>query len=409
MSVFLPPGDAMLPRVTVVLLGPFLLFTQVCVMRASADGQAQSVNQILARAEASYTQGNWKAAAEEYGQVVKLAPKNVVAYVRLGVAYQKLGMPEKAETAFQHAMSFDPTLPEVDVLLALSYIGLHKYQDAIPLLDKAVDKKSYDLPVRLVAGERLAEIYFRLEQDDEGLAVVLRLQKLAPDNPDVLYIASKAYATIWKNTVARMLKKDPNSYRVHQVLADVAEAQGRFADAAKEYRLIIKMEPQLPGFHYQLGRMILLADKTPAAKQEALAEFQKELEINRRDAPTYAEIGDIYLSRHDLKNAAQGFSSAINLQPSNVEARIGMGKVLLEQKDYASAAEQFEKAAEIDPTDEKAYYSLMLAYRNLGRMGEAKRASDKFNELSERKSREHSVMMQQLTAPLSEAAGPNSP
>lgn len=137
-------------------------------MRSQANGQGNNIAQMLARAEISYAQGNWKTAGEEYGQVIKLVPKNLVAYVRLGVSYQELGMLEKAEAAFQHALSSDPTLLEVDVLLALSYIGLHKYQDAIPLLDKAVDKRSYDLPCDLQQGSARLKSTFGLSKTTTG-------------------------------------------------------------------------------------------------------------------------------------------------------------------------------------------------------------------------------------------------
>lgn len=359
----------------------------------------------MSRATEAYAKEDWTVAAEEYETVVKLDPGNAQALARLGIAYQKLGMLEKAKSSLERALRLDPALPEVAVLLAFVYIELGNYREAVAPLEKALDDTNYDLSVRSVAGQRLVEIYFTLGDEEKGLAVLQKLRQLAPNDADILYAASKVYASLWNKVVQRMLSKTPNSYRIHQVLAEVAEAQGNYAQAAKEYRLIIKMEPQLVGFHYRLGRAMLQDNPTPEVDKAALAEFQKELEINPRDVPSLTEIGQIYLKSHQLQEASRRFSHALELQPSYVQAHVGLGKVLLEQKELQQAAKHFEEAVRLAPEDETAYYNLMIAYRDLGRTAEAKVALDNFQRLTRQKELQRSSLMMQLKGGLGQALG----
>ncbi len=359
----------------------------------------------MSRATEAYAKEDWTVAAEEYETVVKLDPGNAQALARLGIAYQKLGMLEKAKSSLERALRLDPALPEVAVLLAFVYIELGNYREAVAPLEKALDDTNYDLSVRSVAGQRLVEIYFTLGDEEKGLAVLQKLRQLAPNDADILYAASKVYASLWNKVVQRMLSKTPNSYRIHQVLAEVAEAQGNYAQAAKEYRLIIKMEPQLVGFHYRLGRAMLQDNPTPEVDKAALAEFQKELEINPRDVPSLTEIGQIYLKSHQLQEASRRFSHALELQPSYVQSHVGLGKVLLEQKELQQAAKHFEEAVRLAPEDETAYYNLMIAYRDLGRTAEAKVALDNFQRLTRQKELQRSSLMMQLKGGLGQALG----
>jgi tetratricopeptide (TPR) repeat protein len=372
-------------------------------------GQSEQTElaKLADRADEAYTKQNWQVAREEYAKVVSLDPNNAAAFARLGIADQKLGKLNDAEASFERVLKIDPSFPGVGVLLAFVYLGREKFREAIPLLEKDLDNSGNDLPLRLLAGERLVDVYFLIGDEEKGLEVAQKLRKLAPDNPDVLYTAASVYSTLWKNVVNRMYASNANSFRAHQLLAEAAEAKGDFSQAAKEYRLVIKMEPRLPGIRYRLGLMILRTNPTSEGTQEALAEFNKGLEIDPRDVPTHIEIGEIYLKAQRLEDAASHFSRAIELQPSYVRAHVGLGKVLLEQKKYQAAAAQFEQAVRLAPNDQTTYYGLMLAYRALGRDQDAKVAMESFQKLRKQQEQDDASTLKQLQAPLSETSHPN--
>ena len=103
--------------------------------------------------------------------------------------------------------------------------------------------------MRLVVGQRLVECLFNTGGEEEALEVVGKLRRLKPDDPDILYLASKTYANLWSATVQRLLERSADSYRAHQILAEVLETQEKFTEAASEYRTILRLQPQMPGFH----------------------------------------------------------------------------------------------------------------------------------------------------------------
>src|SRR5262249_41415015 len=234
-----------------------------------------------------------------------------------------------------------------------------------PLLKKSFDRE-HDSSFRSVVGQRLVECYFIAGDEENGLAIVQKLRGIAPDDPDILYTASKVYANLWNQAVQRMLAKTPESFRVHQVWAEVLETQEKYAEAANEYRQILKLAPQLPGVHYRLGRM-LLRSETSDADEKALAEFQRELKNNSADVAALSEVGEIYLKRNQLDKASQSFARAVDLQPGYVPARVGLAKTLIAEKELSKALEHLEAAAKLAPKEETVPYNLMIVYRGLGR------------------------------------------
>jgi tetratricopeptide (TPR) repeat protein len=339
--------------------------------------------------------GKLQLAIEEFRRSAESDPSRAEAHARLGMAYQSAGMLPQAAAALEQALKLDPNLPGVGVLLAFTYQNMGSNDKALPHLAKAFESER-DAQVRLLVGQRLVDAYFGAGDSEHGLEIVEKLRRLAPKDPAVLYTASKAYANLWNSTVELLVNTAPDSYRVHQVFAEVFEAQDRFADAAKEYRQIIRMEPNLPGAHYRLGRMILRSGDNPENDQTALAEFRRELEIQPEDIPTHIEIGELDLRAQRLDQAEKDFSYALGIQPANVRGMIGLGNVYLARKQYAQALGQLQPAARMAPDDSSIHYSLMLAYRSLGRTAEAQTEYKEFQKLKTEEQQRQSSLLNQL-------------
>jgi tetratricopeptide (TPR) repeat protein len=369
-----------------------LLFSTVLLCGQSRDAEVAAHLQKGADAQG---RRDLQAAVEEFRKAVALDPLHAEAQARLGMVYQDLGKLPQAAGAFEQALKLNPGFPGVGLLLAFTYQGLGKNREAIPYLENALETEA-ELPVRVLAGQRLVDACFAIGDAEQGMTVVQKLRTLAPNDPEVLYTASKVYANLWNGALEQLVKAAPGSYRVHQVFAEIYEAQERFADAAKEYRLIIKMEPNLPGAHYRLGRMILRGGDSREIDREALSEFRKELEIAPFDVPSYVEIGDIHFRTQNLDEAQTNFSRALELQPGYVRARLGSAKVFLARKQYQQALDELEPTVKLAPDDESIYYNLMLAYRSLKRADDAQRAYAEFQKIKTRSDQSRSSILNQL-------------
>lgn len=314
-------------------------------------------------------------------------PGDAEAHARLGIAYRDAGRLTEAAQSLEKSLELNPKLPRVPILLAFVYMSGGRYSDAVPHLRRAFETEQ-ETSMRLIVGQRLVECLFTTGGEEEAVEVISKLRLLKPDDPDVLYLASKAYANVWNATVQRLLEKSADSYRAHQILAEVLETQEKFSEAASEYRVILRQQPRMPAFHYKLGKMLLRADPSPQGEDAAMAEFRAELEINPLDVPSHVELGELALKGGRAQDALKLFSRATELQPGQPAARLGLARAMIANRRYEDALISLEQAQQLAPKDEAVLYQKMLALRSLGRQADARQAQAEFQKLKIEKERD---------------------
>ena len=190
-----------------------------------------------------------------------------------------------------------------------------------------------------------------------------------PGDADVLYQAARLHMKAWNDTLFQMFQKVPSSYRVNQISAEIFEIQGRYAEAAAEYRKAIEKNSAALDLHFRLGRALLLQSHSPQNLALARREFEAELSLNPNDAVAEYEIGQILLAGQDPA-AVKHFERAASLDPGFAEALQALAKRVWTQTirrgDCAA-----RKSGAFQPGNEAAHYSLMMAYRNAGRTADA--------------------------------------
>jgi tetratricopeptide (TPR) repeat protein len=328
---------------------------------------------------------------EQLHQAVRLNPSDAESHGRLGIALRKAGRLPDAAASLSRAVELSPD-PRLKVLLAFTYIELAQCDRAVPLLKESFDLEQKD-PVKLAIGQRLVECTLSSRRPEEALSYLQTLRRLAPDDPNVLYLASKVYMSMWNEAFQTLITKAPNSYHVRLIQAEALEAQERFGEAAHEYRSVLKIEPQLTDIRYRLGRALLLSQPDGKADAEAQAEFRKVLEANPVHTAALTDLGDIHLRNGQREEASKLFTKAIEVQPVAVPARVGLAKVHIAEKQWPKALEQLEAAAKIAPAEEGVYYNLMLAYRGLGRQADAKQALETFERLKKQKGQQGATFL----------------
>jgi tetratricopeptide (TPR) repeat protein len=221
---------------------------------------------------------------------------------------------------------------------------------------------------------------------DDAFLVLTRLKALYPADADVLYQAARFHMKAWNDTLYEMFRKAPSSYRVNQISAEIFEIQGRYAEAASEYRKAIEKNPAALNLHFRLGRALLLQSHSAENLAVARREFEAELSLNPSDAVAEYEIGQILLAGEDRAAALQRFERAARLDPGFAEALQALAKARMDAKQYSEAIALLEKVVHLQPANESAHYSLMMAYRDAGRTADAAReqaALDKLRQAPE--------------------------
>jgi len=102
-------------------------------------------------------------------------------HANLGLAYYRQGKYVDACFAYQEALNRDPKAPERCAALGRACIAAQRYEEAAPLLDKAVARLSRDTTLMHL----LAECYLQLGHTDKAEEVYRRINKLEPYDESV--------------------------------------------------------------------------------------------------------------------------------------------------------------------------------------------------------------------------------
>ena len=241
---------------------------------------------------------------------------------------------------------------------------------ALPLLRKNLYQvKERDLKLKLaVDGVRCA---MTLHQPDPALQFLSLLARDFREDPDALYVAIHAYSDLSTMSSQQLARDAPDSYQAHELLAEAFESQGKWEDAEKEYRGILKNHPNLPGIHFRLGRLLLSKpNPTPEAANQAKQEFAEELKLDPKNAGAEYVLGEMARQTQQWDEAVSHFARASKLDPEFGEAFLGLGMALNAEKQYGKAVAPLETAVKLEPGNPDAHYNLAMAFARSGQKEE---------------------------------------
>jgi len=239
--------------------------------------------------------------------------------------------------------------------------------EALPSLRKSIGPVK-DKELRRKIGLDGVRCAMTLHQTDATLEFLHLLTREFPQDPDALYVAIHAYSDLSTSASQELARNAPSSYQAHELLAESFETQGKWEDAEKEYRAILKKDPSLPGIHFRLGRALLSKPNPgPDVASEAKQEFEQELQIDPKNAGAEYVLGELARQNQVWDEAVKRFSRAAKLDPQFGEAFLGLGASLISEKQYAEAIVPLETAVRLEPRNPDAHYNLAMAYTRAGR------------------------------------------
>ena len=201
-----------------------------------------------------------------------------------------------------------------------------------------------------------------------------------PENLDALYHLAKLSLILSQVEYGRLFRIAPDSYRVHQLLAETHLARGEYAEAEREYRTALKANPKSVTVLCALGdleRICLVrqGQETAIAAKRAMDYYRQALTIDPTSYNAHYGLAVCYLRQPDyIRDAEEHFRQAINAEPASAVARLGLGEVLVASERWDAAVQQLERATELEPTLREAHFLLGRAYRSLGLRDKATRA-----------------------------------
>ena len=278
--------------------------------------------------------------------------------------------------------------------LALSQAALGDCKVALPAL--AGNAGLADSTLARLSGLAAVKCYTVVGDNPNAFALLDRLERHFPSDPDVLYTSAKLHMKAFNDSTYAMFQRAPSSYRVHELSAEIFEVQNRYSDAIAEYRKAIQMNPNAPDLHFRLGRALLLESHSPETLDQAAAEFRSELKLSPEDGACEFQLGQIAQVQGKTAEAKSHFERAISLSPNFVQALIALGKLKSEERKYPDAISLLSRATELQPANESAHYALLTAYRNAGDMDKAKAEKATLDRLQKQPDGEFSEFLKKL-------------
>ena len=364
-------------------IGLFLA-SALCLSQSAPDRQ-QKIESHNHKAAEYLKQNRPDLAAPEFQAVIALDPSNVEAHGNLGAILYFKGDYAGAAPQLRATLKLKPGLWKTQALLGMAERRIGDADAGMRDLEQAFPKMpEKDKQIKIDTGMELVEAYSRAGDLDQATAILNTLRKIDPTNEAVLYAGYRIYSDLAAESLISLSLIDPNSARMHQAMAHELAKRGDTPGAIENYRAALKLDPTLPGLHFELADM-LSTQSTDEGRQEAEKEYKAALELNPLDEQSECRLGDIALQKDDLNEAAQRFTRALQLQPRDPEASIGMAKVLMDREQPQKAEELLHHALQLDPTSALAHYRLSTIYRQAGRVEDAKKELEQYEKFTKMK------------------------
>jgi tetratricopeptide (TPR) repeat protein len=258
-------------------------------------------------------------------------------------------------------------------------------REAMPLLRKA-RLAATDKDLKREAGFSGVRCAMILNQADPAIDFLRFLNREFPGDPEVLYVSVHTYSDLSTRAAQQLASSAPSSAQARQLNAESLEVQGKWDEAAAEYRLILKQEPRSPGIHFRLGRLLLSKPNPgPSMAEEARKEFVQELEIDPSNAGAEFVLGELARQAQQWDEAIAHFTRATKLDAQFPDAFLALGSSLLSVKRFTEAIPPLETAVKLESRNPAAHYNLATAYSRTGRKADADREFAIHKQMTEKR------------------------
>lgn len=248
------------------------------------------------------------------------------------------------------------------------------YALAAQLAERHLRKYPKDAPVRvMLARAELAQGKF--QQTFEELQKVLASDST---NVDALYYMSLVSRELEEREYRRLFSLDPDSARVHQLLAEAAVAAENSSQAEEEFQKALKTGPNSGEVATELAEL----KRSQSKFDEAITYYMLAEKSTPLNYDIAYGLGACYTYKQEYSRAIEWLRKAMVLAPDSAAGRFALGNALFQNGQVEAAIPELNDALRLEPRMKQAYFLLGRAFSRLGRQEEAKAAFRKLDELN---------------------------
>jgi len=316
-------------------------------------------------------------------EIVSLDPNNLNGHANLGVLLFFQGSYAEAIPHMRSALAMKADLWRVEALLGIAEKRTGDPKSAQEDLERVFSNLD-DKKIQVQAGLELIELDSASAQLEKASAVAMKLEELAPRDPEILLAVHHISRQIMDQTLLTLMMVAPDSSEMHMISAGELARQGDHTNAIAQYREAIRLNPKLPGGHFELAELLRTSPDS-ALNSQAEEEYKAAIKVNEYDELSWRQLAGVLSAKGDFKAAEEDFRKSLALQPRDSDAKTGLAIVLISTNRAEEAISLLEDALHDDPTNMVAHYRLSTLYRRAGRAADAQRELDAFHHYQEMK------------------------
>ncbi len=341
------------------------------VHRILAQDPANSTAHAMAGAIAFETR-DCSASVDHFERSGDVARRSAEALAQWGQCLLAAPDAPHAADKFRESLALRPD-PKVRFRLAVA-LHLSKQEDAALETLRA-------LPPDGAARNLTAAIYVAQDRFADAVAAYRQAIALAPqEERNYIDLASlcldhQSFA-VAADVVNAGLAANPESPALYTLRGAIAAQFSHMDEAAADFEKAGRLQPDQ--IYSDAGLSLLLEQQDQI--DQAIAVIRPRLAKAPTSATLHFLLGDLLLKSRSLtasqrSDAEAQLKTAIRLKPDLAKAHAVLGKLLLQEGQAAPAVEQLQQALRYDPADRIAMNQLVLAYRKLGRLDDARAAA----------------------------------
>jgi predicted Zn-dependent protease len=190
-------------------------------------------------------------------------------------------------------------------------------------------------------------------------------------------------------STVKLSEVGPDSLWLHLAAGEANESQGQTDAALREYAEVLGLDPNRPGVHFRIARVLLAraqqSTTDTTSEAEALKGFEQELRLDPTNANAAYEAGEIHRKSARFDKALELFSLAIRYYPDFEDALVGVGRTLVSLGRPQEAVPNLQKALALNARNDVSWYQLSVAYKSVGNAIEQQKALLEFQRLRSQK------------------------
>jgi tetratricopeptide (TPR) repeat protein len=306
-------------------------------------------------------QGDLAAAEQQIRVALKLTPDDPGALTAFGMVKGKLKHYQESVRAFRQVVARTPGSADSHLNLGIALADQYDLPGALTEFSEAIRLAPNNAAAYYNKGRAL----YDLDRRQEALSFLQTACKLNPDYPEALYLLAVVLGASpqGREVLERLLAIEPENAVAHYMLGQSLLREGKTAEAIREWKTAVKLDPQNLSSLYNLARTLAKAGDPEAQKyMDRFQQLQGVTQLSDR-VQTLNNFALEAANARDWPRAVEQLQESISLCGQCKQLPVlhrNLGLIYARKGNVQESERELETALQINPHDADAQRALQI-------------------------------------------------